>query len=73
MQRRLVLATVGVVAVAAVFTLIWFQPQKLIIDQEVDEALPGQSAEVAADSGEKRSSGSKPGPRSQGPRFRRSG
>jgi len=30
---------VGVVAVAAV--AVWFQPQKLLIDERVDEALPG--------------------------------
>src|SRR6266536_1148798 len=31
------LATVGVIA----FILVWFQPQKLFLDQTVNEALPG--------------------------------
>lgn len=55
----MVLATVGVFVVAVIFTLIWFQPQKLLIDQEVDEALPGKSAAVAAGAGEKPTSDSK--------------
>ncbi len=28
----------------AAFVLVWFQPQKLFIDQRVDETLPGQVA-----------------------------
>ncbi len=58
MRRKLVLAA-GFVSVAVVFTLIWFQPQKLLIDQEVDEALPGRSAAVAPDADQKGSSDSK--------------
>jgi Electron transfer DM13 len=33
-----------VAVVAAVGAVAWFQPQKLLIDQRVDEALPGQAA-----------------------------
>jgi hypothetical protein len=32
------------VAVAAGWAIAWFQPQKLLIDQRVDEALPGAPA-----------------------------
>jgi hypothetical protein len=32
------------VAGAAAFVLVWFQPQKLFIDDRVDEALPAAAA-----------------------------
>jgi hypothetical protein len=57
-RRRLVLLAGAVIAVAAAFTLIWFQPQKLVIDQTVNEELPGQSAAAATDTDQKRASDS---------------
>jgi hypothetical protein len=43
--RRSIRRAAAVVAVAAAalaaFVLVWFQPQKLFIDDRVDEALPG--------------------------------
>lgn len=43
------LITGGVLAVAgAAVVLIWFQPQKLFIDERVDEALPGAMEEEDA-------------------------
>jgi hypothetical protein len=57
-MRGKLLLSMGVIAVAAV-TLIWFQPQKLLIDQEIDEALPGQSAAVTDDAGDKHAADSK--------------
>jgi hypothetical protein len=38
----------AVLVVLAAVTLIWFQPQKLFYDQEVDEALPSIAAEETA-------------------------
>jgi hypothetical protein len=41
-------AGAGVVVAGIVFVLIWFQPQKLVIDDHVDEALPaGDVVEIA--------------------------
>jgi hypothetical protein len=42
-QRRTRLIVVGLVVLllAAGGAVAWFQPQKLFIDQRVDEALPG--------------------------------
>jgi hypothetical protein len=43
-RRRRWLLPVALAAVAfAAFVLVWFQPQKLFIDERVDEALPGLS------------------------------
>jgi hypothetical protein len=39
-KRRLVVAGVIAGAAAAVFVVIWFQPQKLAIDKQVNEAAP---------------------------------
>jgi hypothetical protein len=44
-------AFMGIALLAAagfVFVLVWFQPQKLVIDDEVDEALPGASSQASA-------------------------
>ncbi|MDQ3659710.1 MAG: DM13 domain-containing protein [Actinomycetota bacterium] len=46
-RRRLVVTAVGLVAMAAVFIFVWFQPQKLVIDEKVNEALPGETAVAA--------------------------
>lgn len=42
-HRGLVLLTGIVLAALAIFVLVWFQPQKLFIEKEVNEALPGTS------------------------------
>jgi len=47
-RHRLLVGSAGVVAVALiVFVLVWFQPQKLFLDQRVSEALPAAAAEDA--------------------------
>jgi Electron transfer DM13 len=48
-QRRTRAIVVGLVVLvlAAGGAVAWFQPQKLFIDQRVDEALPGAPATVA--------------------------
>ena len=53
-RRKPALIGVAVVAAAVlVIVLVWFQPQKLIIDSEVNEALPGtQSPVTPEDRGE---------------------
>ena len=48
-RRWLWVAAAGVVGVA-VFVLYWFQPQKLFIDDRVDEAIPVGAAPAAASS-----------------------
>jgi len=40
MKRKIWIATAIVLAIAAVVVLVWFQPQKLVIDSPVDEAAP---------------------------------
>ena len=46
-MKRLVLWGGVIVVVATVVVLVWFQPQKLVMDDTVDEAVPGvgQAAE----------------------------
>lgn len=39
-RRRLLLAGAAAFAVVAVVVLVWFQPQKLFIDETVDDAVP---------------------------------
>jgi hypothetical protein len=47
-RRRLVWVVAATVVAFAVFVLVWFQPQKLIVDDHVDEALPtGEAVELA--------------------------
>jgi hypothetical protein len=48
-RRWLWVAGAGLVGVA-VFVLYWFQPQKLFIDDRVDEAIPAGAAPAAASS-----------------------
>src|SRR5687768_8134459 len=43
-HRGLVAATVLIGIALAVFVLVWFQPQKLFIDREVNEAAPVAAA-----------------------------
>ncbi|HSO54704.1 MAG TPA: electron transporter, partial [Actinomycetes bacterium] len=43
-RTRMLLLGLAVAVVAAAGAVAWFQPQKLFIDQRVDEALPGQVA-----------------------------
>ncbi len=42
------------VSVVATIALVWFQPQKLVIDQKVNEGLPGQPPALNEDTGEKK-------------------
>lgn len=46
-RRRWLWPLAAFVAVATVFVLFWFQPQKLFIDDRVDEALPAGVGEVS--------------------------
>lgn len=39
-RRRLVIAGAAAFAVVAAVVLVWFQPQKLLIDETVDDAVP---------------------------------
>jgi hypothetical protein len=57
-RRRLFLLAGAAIAVAAAFTIIWFQPQKLVIDQRVNEEVPGRPAAIAEGSGESETSSS---------------
>src|SRR3954453_596019 len=41
----------AVLAILAAVTLIWFQPQKLLYDDRVDQALPSAAAPVGAGGG----------------------
>jgi hypothetical protein len=51
-RRRITIWSVaGVVAVLAVVTLVWFQPQKLFYDDRVDESLPTAAAGSPAGDG----------------------
>ncbi|MGH2573746.1 MAG: DM13 domain-containing protein [Actinomycetota bacterium] len=51
-RHRLMVGSAGVVAVAlVVFVLVWFQPQKLFLDQRVSEALPTAAAGDAEPAG----------------------
>ena len=50
MKRRLLLLGVPLVTVAAV-VLVWFQPQKLLIDERVEDTLPSTPATVADQTG----------------------
>lgn len=52
-RRRPVQVALAILAVGGVFGLYWFQPWKLVVDEEVDEALtaaytPGPSASAGA-------------------------
>ncbi len=48
-EHRRLAAGAGVAAVAlAVFVIVWFEPQKLFIDERVDEGLEGFTTPVAA-------------------------
>jgi hypothetical protein len=50
-RRRWVRLTAGALAVLAAGTLVWFQPQKLLYDQRVDEVLPSAAAEPSPPTG----------------------
>ncbi len=50
-RRRWVRLTAGALAVLAAGTLVWFQPQKLLYDQRVDEVLPSAAAEQSRPTG----------------------
>ena len=46
-RRAAVVGALVAVALAA-FVLVWFQPQKLFIDDEVDQAVPTATTEAPA-------------------------
>ncbi len=47
-SHRGLAASIGVAGIAlAVFALVWFEPQKLFIDERVDEALPAAATTAA--------------------------
>lgn len=46
--RRVAVAVVALAAALVVFVLVWFQPQKLFIDDRVDQAIPTVTAEPPA-------------------------
>jgi hypothetical protein len=48
-RRRLLVIALLVTALAASGVIVWFQPQKLFIDQRVDEAPPTAPAMAAGD------------------------
>jgi|SRR5262245_41623182 len=47
-RRRLVVVALLVAGVAAAGVLLWFQPQKLLINKQVDEAAPAAGVSRAA-------------------------
>jgi hypothetical protein len=47
LRRRAIGIGAVVVAAFAVFVLVWFQPQKLFIDEKVVEAEPAETVELA--------------------------
>jgi hypothetical protein len=52
--RRPALIVAAVVAAAAiVFVLVWFQPQQLLLDREVNEGLPDGSSQRVVEDGAK--------------------
>jgi len=58
-RHRLATAIVATLVVAGLAVVVfWFEPQKLFIDEAVDEAVPGTVAEDDQDSG--RASGTEP-------------
>jgi hypothetical protein len=50
-RRRWVWLTAGALAVLFAGALIWFQPQKLLYDQRVDEVLPSAAADRSRPTG----------------------
>jgi Electron transfer DM13 len=51
-RTRLIVVGLAVLALAAGGAVAWFQPQKLFIDQRVDEALPGAAPGSGTTGGE---------------------
>ena len=48
-RHRVVLGVIAAIAVAlGVFVLVWFQPQKLVIEDKVNEAAPATAAPTGA-------------------------
>jgi hypothetical protein len=50
-SRRLAWIASGVVVAALAFVLVWFQPQKLLLEETVDEALPTAGSEPVDSTG----------------------
>lgn len=47
-HRRLAAAGAALALIGAVFVIVWFEPQKLFIDERVDEGLEGFDSPIAA-------------------------
>jgi hypothetical protein len=50
-RKRLVIAVLAVVTAVVTGVLVWFQPQKLFIDERVDEAAPAKLAQSETSTG----------------------
>jgi hypothetical protein len=48
-RRRWIWVAAGAAVAVAAFVLVWFQPQKLFIDDRVDEAIPAATPAPATD------------------------
>ena len=60
-HRRLVVGAALAATALSIFVLVWFQPHKLLIEQNVNEAVPGAAPSSGRVSPEKRDRGSTPG------------
>ena len=61
-RTRVIVIALMAMALAAGGAIVWFQPQKLVIDQRVDEALPGAPAAGPATTGAEGTAGTRPPP-----------
>jgi hypothetical protein len=59
-RTRVIVIALLAMALAAGGAIAWFQPQKLLIDQRVDEALPGAPAAGPATTGADASTATRP-------------
>jgi hypothetical protein len=60
-HRRLVVGAALAATALGIFVLVWFQPHKLLIEENVNEAVPGAAPSTGRVSPEKRDRGSTPG------------
>jgi hypothetical protein len=47
-RRSVIIGGVAIAAALVAFVLVWFQPQKLLTDVKVDEALPGATQDTVS-------------------------